>query len=215
MDAKGAFAVSGPAVHVAQYPAAGRPGLGHRGNPARASRTSSCRWMTTSGRWSSRRPGCCATPSAGEAGSLRSDLLRSGRVRAIVRLQPGLLRAKPREAAGPVGAGTVLRGSAHRRPLDHGGRPEHHSAHRDVSQDLVSDVVASMGNRATIRAHSFRFARLVQTRVLLAGKGSLVQRPAPKRYDGGSAAPRQRFGSRNSSGPAAPAASSGRSRCRR
>jgi hypothetical protein len=48
----------------------------------------------------------------------------------------------------------------------------------DVAQDLISDIVASMGTRATIRAHSFRFARLVQTRVLLAGKGSLVDAPA-------------------------------------
>ncbi|MEQ7736390.1 hypothetical protein, partial [Escherichia coli] len=44
----------------------------------------------------------------------------------------------------------------------------------DVSQDLISDVVASMGDLATIRAHSFRFARLVQTRVLLASKGTLT-----------------------------------------
>ncbi|GAP60843.1 hypothetical protein AHiyo1_44440 [Arthrobacter sp. Hiyo1] len=44
----------------------------------------------------------------------------------------------------------------------------------DVRQDLVSDIVASMGNRATVRAHSFRFARLVQTRLLLASRKSLA-----------------------------------------
>jgi hypothetical protein len=51
----------------------------------------------------------------------------------------------------------------------------------DVNQDLISDVVASMGDRATIRAHSFRFARLVQTRTLLARQGSLVKAAAAKR----------------------------------
>jgi hypothetical protein len=46
----------------------------------------------------------------------------------------------------------------------------------DVKQDLVGDIVASMGNRATVRAHSFRFARLVQTSMLLASRGALVAR---------------------------------------
>jgi hypothetical protein len=48
---------------------------------------------------------------------------------------------------------------------------------QDVSQDLISDIVASMGDRGTVRAHSFRFARLVQTRLLLASKKSLATAP--------------------------------------
>ncbi|MDI3195756.1 hypothetical protein QK290_15600 [Pseudarthrobacter sp. AL07] len=179
IDAKGAFAVSGPAVHVAQYPAPGDPSLNTGGillgienivlqmdDSQRAVVIAPARVL------------CDAL--AGDAGNLRSDLLRSGRVRAIVRLQSGLLRAKPREpqalwvlgpsfAEVPIADRWTMVADLSTTPLT-----------TAVSQDLISDVVASMGSRATIRAHSFRFARLVQTRVLLAGKGALVSVPAIK-----------------------------------
>ena len=45
---------------------------------------------------------------------------------------------------------------------------------KDVRQDLVSDLAASLGDRAHIRAHSFRFTTLVLTRSLLAGSGPLT-----------------------------------------
>lgn len=180
IDAQGAFTVSGPAVHVAQYPAAGDPALGPIGiltavenivlqmdDRQRAVVVAPARLL------------CDAL--GGEAGMLRSDLLRSGRVRAVARLQAGLLRAKPREpqalwvlgpsfAEVPIAERWTMVADLSTTPLT-----------RDVTQDLISDIVASMGNRATVRAHSFRFARLVQTRVLLAGKGSLVNVPARKR----------------------------------
>jgi hypothetical protein len=173
VDAKGAFAVSGPAVHVAQYPAPGNPALDTSG--ILNSIENIVLQMDDSQRAVVIAPArvlCDAL--AGEAGNLRSDLLRSGRVRAIVRLQPGLLRAKPREpqalwvlgpsfADVPIAERWTSVADLSTTPLT-----------LDVSQDLISDVVASMGDRATIRAHSFRFTRLVQTRVLLAGKGSLV-----------------------------------------
>jgi hypothetical protein len=179
VDAKGAFAVSGPAVHVAQYPAPGDPSLNIGGillgienivlqmdDAQRAVVIAPARVL------------CDAL--TGDAGNLRSDLLRSGRVRAIVRLQPGLLRAKPREpqamwvlgpsfAEVPIADRWTMVADLSTTPLT-----------TAVSQDLISDVVASMGSRATIRAHSFRFARLVQTRVLLAGKGALVSAPDKK-----------------------------------
>ncbi|ALV43240.1 hypothetical protein AU252_20465 [Pseudarthrobacter sulfonivorans] len=176
IDAKGAFAVSGPAVHVAQYPAPGNPALDTTG--ILNSIENIVLQMDDSQRAVVIAPArvlCDAL--AGEAGNLRSDLLRSGRVRAIVRLQPGLLRAKPREpqalwvlgpsfADVPIAERWTSVADLSTTPLT-----------LDVSQDLISDVVASMGNRATIRAHSFRFTRLVQARVLLAGKGSLVNVP--------------------------------------
>lgn len=179
IDANGAFAVNGPAVHVAQYPAPGNPSLDTTG--ILNSIENIILQMDDSQRAVVLAPArvlCDAL--AGESGNLRSDLLRSGRVRAIVRLQPGLLRAKPREpqalwVLGPSFAEVPI---AERWTMvaDLGTIP----LTLDVSQDLISDVVASMGDRATIRAHSFRFARLVQSRVLLAGTGTLVNHPPVK-----------------------------------
>ncbi|WP_227008192.1 hypothetical protein [Pseudarthrobacter sp. AB1] len=172
VDAKGAFTVNGPAVHVAQYPAPGDRALDTTG--ILNSVENIVLQMHDSQRAVVIAPArvlCDALD--GEAGNLRSDLLRSGRVRAIVRLQQGLLRAKPREpqalwvlgpsfADVPIAQRWTSVADLSTTPLT-----------LDVSQDLISDVVASMGDRATIRAHSFRFTRLVQTRVLLASRGSL------------------------------------------
>lgn len=179
VDAKGAFTVNGPAVHVAQYPAPGDPGLNTVGILLGIENI--LMQMDDSQRAVIIAPARVLTDALqGEAGNLRAGLLRSGRVRAIVRLQPGLLRAKPREpqalwvlgpsfAEVPIADRWTMAADLSTTPLT-----------LDVSQDLISDVVASMGDRGTIRAHSFRFARLVQTRILLAGHGSLVSVPASK-----------------------------------
>jgi hypothetical protein len=99
-------------------------------------------------------------------------------VRAIVRLPQGLLRSKPREAQ----ALWVLGPSFAEVPIAERWTMVADLSTRvlaeDVSQDLISDIVASMGDRATIRAHSFRFARLVQTRLLLASRKSLTTVPS-------------------------------------
>lgn len=109
-----------------------------------------------------------------EAQAIRSDVLRSGRVRAIVRLPENLLPTMPRQAQ----ALWVL-GEAHKE-VD---IAERWTMVADVSAatlspnvrlDLVSDLAASMGSREQIRAHSFRFATLVPTRKLLAASGSLT-----------------------------------------
>ncbi|WP_082979250.1 hypothetical protein [Arthrobacter sp. B6] len=179
IDAKGAFAVNGPAVHVAQYPAPGNPSMDTIG--ILNSIENITLQMDDSQRAVVIAPArvlCDAL--AGESGNLRSDLLRSGRVRAIVRLQPGLLRAKPREpqalwVLGPSFAEVPI---AERWTM--AADLSTTSLTLDVSQDLISDVVASMGDRATIRAHSFRFARLVPSRLLLAETGALVNPPPTK-----------------------------------
>jgi hypothetical protein len=179
VDAKGAFAVTRPAVHVAQYPAPGDPTVDTTG--ILSSIENIVLQMDDSQRAVIVAPArvlCDAL--SGKAGKVRSDLLRSGRVRAIIRLQPGLLRAKPREpqalwvlgpsfADVPIADRWTMVADLSTTPLT-----------LDVSQDLISDAVASMGDRATIRAHSFRFARLVQTRVVLAGTGALVSVPPAK-----------------------------------
>ncbi|MET4704493.1 hypothetical protein [Frigoribacterium sp. UYMn621] len=121
-----------------------------------------------------------------EADQVRSALLRSGRVRAIVRLPIGLRPRKPQQAH------TIwVLGDAYARvelaerwtmvadlsalPLDQG-----------AIDDLVGDLAAALGDLATVRAHAFRFARLVLTRTLLASRDSLVAgartatRPPPR-----------------------------------
>lgn len=109
-----------------------------------------------------------------EAEAIRSDVLRSGRVRAIVRLPENLLSAMPRQAQ----ALWVL-GEAHK-DVDIAQRwtmvadVSTATLSPDVRQDLVSDLAASMGSREQIRAHSFRFATLIPTRSLLAAAGSLT-----------------------------------------
>ncbi|WP_427007327.1 hypothetical protein [Pseudarthrobacter sp. H2] len=174
VEPSGEFALHGPVVHVAQYPSPGEPGMDalqilsavehlalQMDDQQRAVIIAPARVL-------------CDVPLPAGAAGLRSGLLRTGRVRAVVRLPQGLLRSKPREAQalwvlGPSFAEVPI---AERWTMvaDLGAR----DLTEDISQDLVSDVVASMGDRATIRAHSFRFARLVQTRVLLASRGSLV-----------------------------------------
>ncbi|PYI69602.1 hypothetical protein CVV68_00360 [Arthrobacter livingstonensis] len=106
--------------------------------------------------------------------AIRSDVLRSGRVRAIVRLPQGLLRSKPRQAQAlwvlaPAHAGVAI-GERWTMVADLTGL----QLSADVRQDLVGDLAASMGGREEIRAHAFRFARLVPTRTLLASSGSLT-----------------------------------------
>ncbi|MCB5290797.1 hypothetical protein [Arthrobacter sp. SO3] len=174
VEASGEFDVLGAVVHVAQYPSPGEPGMDapkvlaaveqlvlQMDDHQRAVIIAPARVL------------CDAPLSAGAAG-LRSGLLRNGRVRAVVRLPQGLLRSKPREAQ----ALWVLGPSFAEVPIaDRWTMVADLTAHdltEDVGQDLVSDIVASMGNRATVRAHSFRFARLVQTRLLLASRKSLV-----------------------------------------
>lgn len=104
----------------------------------------------------------------------RSYALRSGRVRAIVRLGTGLVTTAPRESLGMWVLGPPV-GDA---PLD-----DRFTAVADLTDvgltpatiaDLASDVLAAMGSAREVRAHAFRFTRLARTTSLLASKGSLV-----------------------------------------
>lgn len=113
---------------------------------------------------------------ARDADELRSTILRSGRVRAIVRLPAGLLSHKPQQhqalwVLGPAYAHVEL---AERWAM--AADLTTISLEPAVIADLVSDLVAALGDRATVRAHSFRFAQVVPTRTLLATRDSLVTR---------------------------------------
>ena len=175
VDAVGAFEVSKPVVHLAQYPSPGDPAL----DPTRVLSTieSIVLQMDDTQRGVVIGPASvlCDASLSVAADEVRSDLLRSGRVRAITRLPVGLVKSKPRQAQ----ALWVLGPSYETVPIadrwtmvaDIAG----HTLTPVVVQDLISDLIASLGDRATVHAHSFRFARTVLTRALLAGRGSLVE----------------------------------------
>jgi len=48
-----------------------------------------------------------------------------------------------------------------------------------VTEDLITDLVAGLGSAAAVRAHAFRFARVVLTSTLLAARASLVVQARP------------------------------------
>lgn len=122
-----------------------------------------------------------ALPTA-EATHLRDAVLRSGKIRAAVRLPAGLLLSKPRQPMGlwvmgqertdiPVGERWMMIADLTSKKLN--------TAHR---HDLATDLLASMQDLPTIRARAFRYGRLMQTSVLLAGDGNLCKpRQAPHR----------------------------------
>jgi hypothetical protein len=105
---------------------------------------------------------------------LRDQLVRLGRVRAVVRLPQGLVTASPRQRLG-----LWVLGPAHTDvSLDMRWTSVADLSGVDLSDvvvdDLVSDLVAAMGSQAMVRSHAFRFARLRQTSAMLAGRRALV-----------------------------------------
>lgn len=107
-------------------------------------------------------------------GLVRTDVLRSGRVRAIAKLPSGLLVASPRESLAlwvlgreSVGVSPADRFTA---IADLTGR----TITEGTRADLTSDVLAAVGDSRAVRAHAFRFTRLIRTTSLLASQSSLV-----------------------------------------
>ncbi len=113
-------------------------------------------------------------PLSAADGLARTDILRSGRVRAIVRLPAGLVTSAPREplALWVLGreTGDVPIGDRYTAVADLTGTALTPATRADVT----SDVLAAMGSAFDIRAHAFRFVRLVRTTSLLASRVALV-----------------------------------------
>lgn len=179
VDDDGTWAVSRPAVHLAQYPSPGRPTM-----PAEevlSAVENIVLQMDDTHRGVVLAPADVLADRIRDrrADELRDALLRQGRVRAIVRLPRGLVVSRPRQAL----ALWVL-GPAHRSvPVE--TRWTTVADLTDVeldgaaTGDLVTDLVAAMGDRGMVDAHAFRFGRPVRTRALLATRTDLVgQRPA-------------------------------------
>lgn len=113
------------------------------------------------------------------ARAARDEVLRSGRLRAAVRLPHGLVTAATREplalwVLGPP-TGDVPRGERFTAVADLIDR-ELTPATR---ADIVSDVLAGMGSRADVLARTFRFTRLVRTSSFLARSGALLAPHTP------------------------------------
>lgn len=105
----------------------------------------------------------------------RADILRSGRVRGIARLSPGLVDSAARESLALWILGD---------PVDEVALAQRITAVADLTgvqltpatrADLISDLLAGMGSGRDLRAHPFRFAALVRTTSLQARSGSLVE----------------------------------------
>lgn len=114
-------------------------------------------------------------PNGERAARVRDDILRAGHVHAIARLPRGQVSRRSRQAL----ALWVLGPAQHDTPpadrfvfvadlIDEALTPA-------VTDSLVTDLVAATGGRSLARAHSFRFARPVLTRALLAAERDLVE----------------------------------------
>lgn len=115
--------------------------------------------------------------SAGSPSQIRDTLMRSGKLRAIVRLPAGLLKSHPRQHLAlwvlgkeqtnvPIADRWTTIADLSGFSLDESG-----------NQDLVADLLASLHGLDDVKARAFRFARLVKTRLLLSGDGNLHRVP--------------------------------------
>ena len=106
--------------------------------------------------------------------AVRSTLIRSGKVRAVVRLPAGLWLAQPRRQL----ALWVLGPEQTDRPVDDRWTAVADLSREDLAddavEDLVTDVVAAMGTAADVRSHAFRFARVTRTSRLAAASGDIT-----------------------------------------
>ncbi|WP_394280245.1 helix-turn-helix transcriptional regulator [Microbacterium sp.] len=111
---------------------------------------------------------------ATSADRIRADILRSGRVRAIARLRPGLVTGAPREAL----AVWVLGPPVGNTPIGDRFTAVADLTDRDLTDatrgDLVADLVTSLQSAREVRSRAFMFARFVRTASLTAAGDSLV-----------------------------------------
>ncbi|MGF7121328.1 hypothetical protein [Rhodococcus sp. BE178] len=127
-----------------------------------------------------------------EAEALRSDLLRSGHLRAVVRLSEGLLPSRPGLSMALWVLGAVDRtipAAARRTVLADLSAVE---LTDDVIDGVIADVTAAIGPWESVRAHAFRFGHFYKTAELLAAGGVLTAKPKVHRppVDAGEAAAR-------------------------
>ncbi len=117
--------------------------------------------------------------------TVRSQLLRTDKVRAAVLLPPGLVPERSRERLAlwvlgdahpqvPIRQRWVMVADVSEQLLTPSGRLD-----RAVLSDLLTDLVAAMGTAAQVGAHAFAFARFTLTATILAGGGGLLASARP------------------------------------
>lgn len=174
VSSTGEFTASGAAIHVAQFPTIESPVMS--AVQILSAIENVALQLDDTQRAVILAPASVLTDGRlpAEADALRSQILRLGSLRALVRLPQGLVTSSPRQALalwvfGPAHA-SVARGEKWNLVADLGDE----TLTPTTRADLVSDLVAAMGDRSAVHAHAFRFARAVFTAELLTRKGSLV-----------------------------------------
>ncbi|WP_402464167.1 hypothetical protein [Isoptericola aurantiacus] len=114
----------------------------------------------------------------GAAESVRSGLLRTEKLRAVVLLPPGMIvdRSRQRLALWVLGAPPSGVAIAERWTMvaDLSDRSVPELLDATIVEDLLTDVAASLGGPRDVASHAFRFARFVRMAPLLAAGGSIV-----------------------------------------
>ncbi len=170
----GAFTLNTAAVHVAQFPPVG--------NAEMTAIEILAAIDTLALQMTDQQVAVLVAPSsvlsdaglAHDSDQVRSDVLRTGRLRAIVRLPAGLLARRPRQSLTLWVLGAAAQGVPLAERWTMVADLSATALGPGIADDLVGDLVASLGDRASVRAHSFRFARLALTRTLLSSRSALV-----------------------------------------
>ncbi len=120
-------------------------------------------------------------PLTGAAAVSRDFLLRSGRVRGIVRLPAGLVPSAVRQSLALWLIGGPQGGAALGDRFTVIGDLQGFTLTDARARDLVGDLSVSLGSAREALAHSFRFVHFIRTAALIAAEGSLVQASRPQR----------------------------------
>jgi len=120
-----------------------------------------------------------------EVETVRSQLLRTDKVRAAVLLPAGLVPERSRERLAlwvlgdahpqvPIRSRWVMVADVSDRLLSPSGGID-----AAAQEDLLTDLVAAMGSAGEVAAHAFRFARFSLTSKILAAGGGLLEASRP------------------------------------
>lgn len=111
-----------------------------------------------------------------DAGAVRGDILRTDRLRAVVRLPAGLRPSQTRSRTGLWCLGPPQGGE----PVAVAADLVDETLDPTTAAELVTDLVAGVRGGRALAEHAFRFAQPLPARVLRARVGDLVERP-PRR----------------------------------
>jgi hypothetical protein len=117
-------------------------------------------------------------PRTAENDRARDAILRSGRLRAAIRLPEGLLVHSPRHALALWVLGPAHQDLAISDRWTVVGLVPSKVLTASAIDDVVGDVVASLARPDQVEHHSYRFARRVVTSTLIPGRKPLVDRAA-------------------------------------